>query len=333
MSQRKRWRPIDRVAIIAAVLAIVLLSIAAWPGTIGAGAATDVLVVADLRGQALVVLDPSHPEGARRIVLPGGPHELLALPDGRVAVSLEQSGSIALVDLARGTAEVRSVGGLPHGLALGRAADGTALLLVTDRATDAVRRFDLGDFTERALIGVGAWPHAVATLDADRVAVAVAHADAVWLVGGGARDRVIATSALPETIDVDAARRRIATAGALGDTVEVMDWPGERVASYPVPGGRPVRVRYAPDGTLAVALSAAHAVEVISPQGAARRLPVVGTPDGLAFSSDSRVLYAADMAGGRLTAVAVSSGAVLAVISIGRSAGSILVLPASTAGG
>lgn len=332
MPQRKRWRPIDRVAVIAAVLAIVLLSIAAWPGTIGAGAANDVLVVADLRGQALIVLDPSHPESARRIALPGGPHELLALPDGRVAVSLEQGGAIALVDLAHETAEVRSVGGLPHGLALGRGDDGTALLLVTDRAADAVRRFRLDDFTERAPIGVGAWPHAVAALDGDRVAVALAHADAVRMVGDG-DDRVVATSALPETIDVDAAHRRVATAGALGDTVEVVDWLGERVATYPVSGGRPVRVRYAPDGTLAVALSAARAVEVISPQGVARRLPVLGTPDGLAFSSDSRVLYAADMAGGRLTAVAVSSGAVLAVIPIGRSAGSILVLPASAARG
>ena len=35
------------------------------------------LLVADLRGHALVVLDPADPAAARRIPLPGGPHELL----------------------------------------------------------------------------------------------------------------------------------------------------------------------------------------------------------------------------------------------------------------
>ena len=128
--------------------------------------APDPLIVADLRGHALVVLDPSAPEAARRIDLPGGPHELLRLPDGRVLVSLEQYGALALVDVGSGDVERIEVGGNPHGLAL----DGDAVL-VTDRSVEQVRRFALDDWRELDPLPSSHWPHAVAVTPSGAVAV------------------------------------------------------------------------------------------------------------------------------------------------------------------
>ena len=73
------------------------------------------LLVADLRGRALIVVDLAQAAEPLRIALPGGPHELLELPDGRIVASLEQSGALAVVDLASGAVERIETGGLPHG--------------------------------------------------------------------------------------------------------------------------------------------------------------------------------------------------------------------------
>lgn len=68
-------------------------------------------------------------------------------------------------------------------------------------------------------------------------------------------------------------------------------------------------------------------VQAMGASGSQAVMSVAGTPDGLAFSADGTRLYAADMAGGRVTVVEVSSGRTLALISVGISAGSLLVLP------
>jgi len=54
-------------------------------------------------------------------------------------------------------------------------------------------------------------------------------------------------------------------------------------------------------------------------------VPVEGVPDGLAFSSDGRIVYASDVFGGAVTAVDVASGEVRAVLRAGESTGALLV--------
>lgn len=305
----------DRMVLLAAVLAVALLSVALRPAE-AREAARDTLVVADLRGRALLLIDPTAPGDARRISLPGGPHELLRLPDGRIAVTLEQSGQVVLVDLTTGEVRAHAVGGYPHGLAL----DASGALLVTDRAAEAVRRFTLDPWTELGPVPAAGWPHAVVRTPSGEVAIALARADVVQV--GAVR---LPAPALSETVAV-APDGRIATAGAMDGVVAIFAPDGPLIARHEV-GGRPVRVAFDAGGnTLAVALSAGGAVALIE-GGVVRVVPVAGVPDGLAFSSDAARVYVSDVAGGRVTAVDVRSASVEAVLAVGEGTGAILALP------
>lgn len=275
--------------------------------------APEPLLVADLRGHALLVVDPADPAAARRIALPGGPHELLRLPDGRVLVSLEQSGALAVVDVDSGVVELIGVGGLPHGLAL--AGD---TVLVTDRSVSAVRRFDLDRWSEREALSTGWWPHAVAVTPGGEVAVTSAEPGIVSL---GTSEAFVGLTTETLAVRADGA---VAAAAATDGVVVLLAPDGALLERWDL-GGRPVRVAFSSDGrTLAVALSAAHEVALI--EGAqVRRVAVEGVPDGLAFSSDGSIVYASDVFGGAITAVDVTSGEVHAVLRVGESTGALLV--------
>jgi len=271
------------------------------------------LLVADLRGHALLFVDPADPGAAQRIALPGGPHELLRLPDGRVLVSLEQSGGLAVVDVDTGSVELIEVGGLPHGLAL----DGDTVL-VTDRSVNAVRRFDLDGWFEHDPLATGWWPHAVAVTPSGEVAVTSAEPGTVSL---GASEVLVGITTEALAVREDGV---LAAAAATDGVVVLLAPDGTLLDRWDV-GGRPVRVAFSPDGaTLAVALSAAHEVALIEGDRV-RRVPVEGVPDGLAFSSDGRIVYASDVFGGAVTAVDVASGEVRAVLRAGESTGALLV--------
>jgi DNA-binding beta-propeller fold protein YncE len=237
------------------------------------------------------------------------------LPDGRVVVSLEQAGAIAIVDPHPGETRTLDVGGLPHGLALLGGA-----LYVTDRSTDRLRRFSTTDWREGAPVSVGAWPHAVARLPDGTLAVANAADDTLIIA-----EAVVPVSQVPETIAV-AADGRVATAGSLGGVVHLFSRDGAPEGSHEV-GGRPVRVLFAPDGDiLAVALSSEAAVAMIE-GGRVRRIVVGGVPDGLEFSPDGRWLYVGDDARGAVSVIDVGRGAVASRFAAGESAGAVLSVP------
>ena len=308
---REAWADPVTTAVVGAIVLLGAMLVVT-PAS-GRGTVDPPLVVADLRGQALVVVDPYRPQEARRIALPGGPHELVHLPDGRVAVTLEQSGRVALVDLATAALEVHDVGGYPHGID-----EHESVLYVTDRTVDAVRRFRLDGWVELAPIAAGGWPHAVRVLPDGRVVSANA-ADSTLHIG----DMVVAASALSETVAIAPGAEQLATAGAYGGHVDVLAVDGSRLARHHV-GGRPVRVEYAPDGTLAAALSAAGAVAIIDPAGSMRTVPVGGVPDGLAFSPAGARVYVGDVQRGVVSVVDTSSGELLAQVDVGESAGALL---------
>lgn len=275
------------------------------------------LVAADLRGHALLLFDPARPEDARRIPLPGGPHELALLPDGRVVTSLEQAGALALVDVSTAVVESIAVGGLPHGLVVH---DG--VLEFTDRDRDQVRRLRIADWAELDPIPSGHWPHALAALPQGGLVVANAGDDSLTMAG-----RTVAVSALPETVAVSPTGDRIATAGAVGDTVELLNADGVVRARSEV-SGRPVRVVFDASGdSVAVALSASAAVALVDAGGDVRRVAVGGLPDGLAFDPAGHLLYVSDLSAGRLTAVDASSGRIEAVYRGGVSTGALLFVP------
>ena len=207
------------------------------------------------------------------------------------------------------------VGGTPHGLAV--AGD---TLYVTDRSVDAIRRFTIGSWAEQPPIAAGAMPHIVASRSDGSLAVVNAADDTLTL-----GNRAVHVSHVPESIAV-AVDGRVATAGSVGGMVHVFDRLGAAVEEHEV-GGRPVRLLYAPSGrVLAVALSADGTIALVE-DGVVRRVTVGGVPDGLAFSSDGRWLYAGDMYGGAVSLIDVARSRVVERFEGGRSAGALLVLP------
>jgi YD repeat-containing protein len=275
------------------------------------------LVAADLRGHALAVIDLSTGR-TRRIELAGGPHELLRLSDGRVVASLEQSGELAVVDLDTGAVEAITTGGLPHGLALEGA---SGVLVVTDRAAHALRRFEVAGWRELASTPAGALPHTLAA--SPRGAPLVANAAASTLALGST---LVAQPALTESIAVSPRGDRVAVAGAMDGRVLSYDLDGAIIFEAAT-GGRPVRLLYDPDGrALAVALSASGSVALLDETGAARYVEVPGVPDGLAFNSSGSVLFVSNMAGGDVTAIEVATGRTLASYDAGTTAGALFLL-------
>ncbi|MFA7249278.1 MAG: YncE family protein [Dehalococcoidia bacterium] len=302
------------VGALACLLVLAALFLAPRP-VLGAAPPPSTLLIADLRGHALVVASTADPSGVLRIPLPGGPHEMVALPDGRVAVSLEQYRAIALVDPRTGHVESLDVGGTPHGLAV--AGD---TLYVTDRSVSAVRRFALGTWEERTPVPAGAWPHIVEPRPDGSLAIANAADDTVTL-----GERSASVSQVPESIAV-APDGSVATAGSIGGTLHIFDAAGKPLARYDI-GGRPVRLQYDPSGrVLAASLSADGTVALVE-RGVVRRVAVGGVPDGLAFSADGRWLYAGDLFGGTVTIVDVARSRVVQRFAAGQSAGALMVLP------
>jgi len=313
----RRRLPGDLPLLAAAVgLAALALVAPSWlGGTEGTSLPRGELLVADLRGHALVAVDLPSGE-ARRIELPGGPHELLPLPDGRVVASLEQAGRLAVVDVTLGAVETVETGGFPHGLAY---LDGT--LLVTDRAIDATRHFDIKTWRESGAVAAGSTPHAVAA-GPNYVAVASAGDDTLRIDG-----RALPVSALPETVAVSPDGLRLAVAGAFGGRVQVFASDGASLLDVPL-GDRPVRAVFSPDGrSLAVALSASGEVALVDEAGSVRRVATGGVPDGLAFDAGGTRLFVSDMAGGHVSLVELASGRVVWRAHLGESAGALLFVP------
>ncbi len=275
------------------------------------------LVVADLRGRALLVHDLATGT-VRRVALAGGPHELLSLPDGRVATSLEQAGTIALVDLHTLAVAYLDTGGLPHGLLL----DGN-VLLVTDRAASAIRRFELASGQELDSLATGALPHQLAMRGRDLL---VADASAAEFRLGA--QRTVWQPAVTESLAVSADGARVALAGARDGLVRILD-AGSGEGLEVQLGARPVRLAFSPDGAdLAVALSASGEVALIGRDGVVRRIEVGGVPDGLAFSADGDTLFASDIAGGPVAVIDVRTWRTVASLDGGTAPGALLYLPA-----
>ncbi len=329
----------DRLLVLGAGALIAVLSFVA---TAGGSSGSEPgpqgrLVIADLRGQALVVVDLSRPSSAadmRRIALPGGPHELVRLADGRIVSSLEQQGMLAIVDLETGAVETVELGGLPHGLAL---LDGT--LYVTDRSVGEVRRLRIGDrpgeWTELTPLHGGVWPHAVGVMPPEGSDLAPGSGGVLVVVSAGddtlrIGEHAVAVSALPESVALAPDARRVAVAAALGGVVDVVDAQGAPLMQVAV-GGRPVRVLYGPSGgdggeLLAVALSSGGAVALVGGDGSVRWVAVGGVPDGLAFDASGRFLLASDLSGGVVSVIDVVEARVSARFDAGESAGALLTL-------
>ncbi len=127
-------------------------------------------------------------------------------------------------------------------------------------------------------------------------------------------------------------RGGIATAGALGNTVEVFAGGGRLLSVVPV-RGRPVRVAFSREGAVIVtalsALSAHGAVVVVGTDSEVCTVSVGGMPDGLLFDAVG-TLWVSGLTAAHLTAIDVASGRVRGVFAVPggsvRSTGDMLSL-------
>ena len=318
---------------------------AAWlclsaPAVAGEGAAvtaapTHLLVVDKLAGQ-LVGVDLASGEAAWRVDVGAAPHEALAVPadvsptGGPAAlVSLYGSrgapgSSVAVVDLAaREVAERVSTrpGAMPHGLAL---VPGTATVLVTVEANDAVLAFELSDPETRTFHRTGrSLPHMVvaspdggAAYAANIVAGAVTRID---LPTGETASARVGAGAEGLALTPDGAELWVGS----NDEHEVhVLWPADLETLDVLPTcRRPIRVAPVGERRMAVTCHADSEVLLFDAVSHERvgsvRLPVGSAPVGTLASPDGARLFVAATATGIVYEIDVGSSTVVRTFVLG----------------
>jgi DNA-binding beta-propeller fold protein YncE len=274
---------------------------------------TGLLVVADLRGEALVVYDLEAASPARTLSLPGPPHEMVEAA-GRLYITLGRANLLVEVD-PRAPAILRMLPleGEPHGLAV----DGDRLFVTLDRAA-AMVTVDRRSLAVAGRTETGDTPHAV--IVAGGVAYVTDSRDnRVRRVASPAQ--VAPTGALPEGIAV--AGDLLATADAGSRSLSVYRLPGlVPHARVEVPGS-PSRVVAATAGTIAVALNDRSTVAIVDPARARveRTVPVGGRPDGLCLDPSSAYLAVASNEAGTVQFIRLSDHARSPALAAGEGPG------------
>lgn len=233
------------------------------------------IVVADLRGESLVFVQPGAPALPRVLALDGPPHELVAA-GGRIYATLGRGNALVEVEpRAPGILRTLALAGEPHGLA---AVDDR--LLVTLDAADALVTLDRVSLTETVRQPTGPTPHSVAAAGGEAY-VTDSRADTVHLAGGAA---AAPTGALPESVAI--AGEHVVSADAEAGAVSVFRRGTLELVARITTGGRPVRVVPLDATRVAVALNAGAAVAVVdlARGGVVKVVPTLPMPDGICIS-------------------------------------------------
>jgi DNA-binding beta-propeller fold protein YncE len=242
------------------------------------------LVVANLRAESLTFLDLAGSPGARTLVLPGPPHELVAA-EGRIYATLGRANAVVELDpRAPGILRTLALEGEPHGLAL----DGADLLVTLDKGNELVR-VDRATLTVRSRVATGETPHSVAA--GEGVAFVAISREGLVAAYGAATTMTAPTGQLPESVVV--AGGAVVTADSDGGTVSVFARDGLQPRGRVTTGGRPVRLLALDDRHVAVALNGGAAVAVVDVETLKvnRRVTVGARPDGICL--DPSGAYAA----------------------------------------
>jgi DNA-binding beta-propeller fold protein YncE len=235
-----------------------------------------VLVIGQLRGEGLTIHDFEDAPGARELLLPGPPHEMVAV-DGRLYVTLGRGNAVAEIDpLAPGVLRVLRLEGEPHGIA----AAGDKLFVTLDRG-DALVTVELPAFVELSRSYTGDTPHTVA--GAGSTAFVTDSRDN-RIEAMGAMSGSAATGSLPEAVAV--VGNLVLTADYEGGTLSLFSTPGLQSAGRVALGGHPVRILQLDGERVAVALNDSSQVAIVNLRNlkVERRVKVLGRPDGLCLN-------------------------------------------------
>ena len=234
------------------------------------------LIVANLRGESLVVHPFSGDSVSTTVPLPGAPHELLLTGDS-LYVTLGRDGAIVAIDASRWTVrQVLPIAGQPHGLA----SDGEALYVSLDEA-DEVVRLGLPALGEQARYPAGDTPHAV-VFDEGRLTVTASREKRLLRIAPHPGSAPAGET--PESLAV--AGPYLATADAGSGTVSLFDRETLAQVTTIAVGLRPVRVVTFDSSTLLVAVGGTGELAVIDLERMVveKRVDVGTLPDGICVS-------------------------------------------------
>ena len=280
------------------------------------------LVVAQLRGDALVFFDLSGSAGTQTLALPGPPHEFAA-SDGKLYLTLGRAN--ALVELQTAVPAIRriySLAGEPNGIAV----DGGDLLVTLDKG-NALVRVDRATLSERSRVLTGETPHNVA-LAGGIAYVTDARDNALRAVELAAGTAVTSpTGVLPESVAVVGGF--VVTADADGNTITIIRRDGFTTVGSMRMDGRPVRVIALDDTHVAVALNVAGEVAIVdvAQHATEKRISTLGHPDGMCLSPDGQYLAVASNETGAVQLFRRSDWALAGALQVGGGPGACTWLP------
>ncbi len=325
--------PIHRLNKIASLAILPLMALALVVGTRFTGNAATrapmptegLLVIAQLRGEAITTYDLQAHSGANQLALPGPPHEF-AFADGRLYVTLGRGN--ALLELEPSVPAVLRtlpLGGEPNGLQV----SGDSLLATLDKA-NAMVSIDRATMTETNRVRTGNTPHNVAVTE-NEAYVTDSRDNQLQMISldgaAAATGATQPTGTLPESVAITG--DYVVTADADGGTITIVRRnPFETIGSMHL-GGHPVRV-IALDAThVAVALNNAAEVAVVDvgKHHIERRVPVLGHPDGMCTSPSGQYLAVSSNEAGAVQIFRRSDWALAGTLEAGNGPGACTWLP------
>ena len=276
--------------------------LAASAGAAAAQTASEPRLLVLLRdASALAVVDPAEGTVLGQVPTVGGPHEVTATPDGRLAFVASPSEGISVIDLESMT-EVRRLdvgaGSVPHDV---RLVDGK--LYFTIEGFKSIARYDpLADEVDWTLgLGQDGAHMMIVSRDRDTIFTANRESDTVSIVEGAAAGppdwrvtSIPAGGAYPEGLDLspDGAELWVATRND-GD-VSIIDVASKAVSErLDLNFEDPNRLAFTPDGARVLVSDSATSVVVMD---AAARTEITRfdlAPNALLVRPDGAVAYAA----------------------------------------
>jgi YVTN family beta-propeller protein len=297
-----------------------------------APASPDLLLIVNKTDSTLTVLDAATQQVKATIPTRQGPHEVVASPDGRLALVSDYVGTpedrghtITVVDLERLEA-LEPIDLLPnrapHGMEI--TSDGRWLWATTE-VTASVVKIDLS--TRKLAASVDTSPlrtHMIALAEGAGKAYASSiggGAVAVIDMSSGKMLKQVPTGAGAEGIDVTPDGRHVLVTNRAAGTLSVIDTSSDEVVRSFEVGDFPIRVKVMPDGTRALVSNAkGNEIAEVDLRGwsVARRLAVGRAPIGVLITPEGRTAYVANTESHKATVVDLVEWKVTGELQAGR---------------
>ncbi|MGH2634509.1 MAG: hypothetical protein ACRDG3_13985 [Tepidiformaceae bacterium] len=319
--------PIQRVNRIATLAILPLMAIAVVIGSRavrnnGTGSVPTphegLLIVAQLKGEALTTFDLQGTGEAKQLALAGPPHEL-AVVDGRLYATLEHADELDEIDPdVPAVMRTLPLDNWPHGLAV----DGDKLLVTLDKGR-TLATIDRATMTDKSSVATGDTPHTVAFAGGTAYVTDSRDNDLRAFAPDGSF-KTVPTGALPEAVTIFG--KFVITGDADGGTLTVVDRSTFRVVRTIQTGGRPVRVVPLDSDRVLVAMNTSSSILVVnvSTGKIEKSIATNGHPDGICISPSGDYVAVASNEAGTVQIFRLSNWAPAGTLNAGDGLGSCI---------